>query len=86
MSEHDRGEDAPSEDSHKKNSPGENAAGEVGFARGLTNYGDRGFSCLRRSFARSMGYSTEMLAKPIVGIANTGDSTTPAISLRCLRP
>ncbi|MAP10442.1 MAG: dihydroxy-acid dehydratase, partial [Gammaproteobacteria bacterium] len=72
MSEHDRGEDAPSEDTHKKNSPGENAAGEVGFARGLTNYGDRGFSLyLRRSFARSMGYSTEMLAKPIVGIANT---------------
>ena len=63
MSEHDRGEDAPSEDTHKKNSPGENAAGEVGFARGLTNYGDRGFSLyLRRSFARSMGYSTEMLS------------------------
>ena len=43
-----------------------------GFARGLTNYGDRAFSLyLRRSFARSMGYSTQMLEKPIVGIAYT---------------
>ena len=33
-----------------------------GFARGLTNYGDRPFSLyLRRSFAASMGYSREML-------------------------
>ncbi len=43
-----------------------------GFSRGLTNYGDRDFSLyLRRSFASSMGYSREMLSKPIVGIANT---------------
>ena len=43
-----------------------------GFARGLTNYGDRDFSLyLRRSFARSMGYSSEDLKKPVVGIANT---------------
>jgi len=47
--------------------------GEHGFARGLTNYGDRDFSLyLRRSFASSMGYSREMLAKKIVGIAYTG--------------
>ncbi|MGH6789188.1 MAG: dihydroxy-acid dehydratase, partial [Pseudolabrys sp.] len=44
----------------------------VGFANGLTNYGDRDFSLyLRRSFAQSMGYSREMLAKPVVGIAYT---------------
>jgi dihydroxy-acid dehydratase len=43
-----------------------------GFARGLTNYGDAGFSLyLRRSFAKSMGYSKEMLARPIVGIADS---------------
>ena len=43
-----------------------------GFGRGLTNYGDRGFALyLRRSFAKSMGYSTEMLKKPIVGIASS---------------
>jgi dihydroxy-acid dehydratase len=46
---------------------------EVGFARGLTNYGDRGFALyLRRSFAKSMGYSSELLEKPVVGIASSG--------------
>jgi len=43
-----------------------------GIARGLTNYGDMDFSVyLRRSFASSMGYSREMLARKIVGIAYT---------------
>lgn len=43
-----------------------------GFRRGLTNYGDRDFSIyLRRSFASSMGYSREMLDRPIVGIAHS---------------
>src|SRR5207244_2295896 len=44
----------------------------VGLARGLTNYGDPDFALyLRRSFARSMGYSTELLARPVIGIADT---------------
>src|SRR3972149_4996102 len=43
-----------------------------GPARGLTNYGDAGFSLyLRRSFAKSMGYSSEMLTRPVVGIADS---------------
>ncbi len=43
-----------------------------GLARGLTNYGDAGFSLyLRRSFAKSMGYSGDMLERPIVGIADS---------------
>jgi len=43
-----------------------------GFAKGLTNYGDPAFSLyLRRSFAKSMGYSGEMLARPVVGIADS---------------
>jgi dihydroxy-acid dehydratase len=43
-----------------------------GFRRNLTNYGDRDFALyLRRSFARSMGYSLDMLDRPIVGIAQT---------------
>jgi dihydroxy-acid dehydratase len=43
-----------------------------GLARGLTNYGDPDFSLyLRRSFAKSMGYSGEMLERPIIGIATT---------------
>ena len=43
-----------------------------GIARGLTNYGDPDFAIyLRKSFAKSMGYSNEMLERPIVGIAYT---------------
>src|SRR6185436_1164797 len=43
-----------------------------GLDNGLTNYGDLDFArYLRRSFARSMGLSSEMLNKPIVGIAMT---------------
>ena len=38
----------------------------------MTNYGDPAFSkYLRRSFASSMGYSREMLDRPIVGIAHS---------------
>jgi dihydroxy-acid dehydratase len=44
-----------------------------GLRRNLTNYGDRDFALyLRRSFARSMGYSLDLLDRPIVGIAQTG--------------
>lgn len=43
-----------------------------GLANRLTEYGDAEAALyLRRSFAQSMGYSTEALAKPIVGILNT---------------
>lgn len=45
---------------------------EHGIARGLTNYGDRGFALyLRRSFIKSMGYSSELLRRPVVGIATS---------------
>src|ERR1700674_1194833 len=40
--------------------------------KGLTGYGDPDFaSYLRRSFAKSMGYSSEMLRRPIIGIATS---------------
>ena len=43
-----------------------------GLTRGLTNYGDARFSLyLRRSFALSMGYSEDMLSRPIVGICHS---------------
>jgi len=58
----------------------------IGLDRGLTNYGDRDFArYLRRSFARSMGYSTAMLARPVVGIATSASGfnnchrTTPEL-------
>jgi dihydroxy-acid dehydratase len=44
----------------------------VGLARGLTNYGDPDFALyLRRSFARSMGYSSDLLSRPVIGIADS---------------
>jgi dihydroxy-acid dehydratase len=47
-------------------------AGPHGLSLGLTNYGDPDFALyLRRSFARSMGYSTDMLQRPVIGIADT---------------
>jgi dihydroxy-acid dehydratase len=59
---------------------------EIGLSRGLTSYGDREFSLyLRRTFAKSMGYSDAMLERPIVGIAtaasgfNNCHRTTPEL-------
>jgi dihydroxy-acid dehydratase len=44
-----------------------------GLAARSSNYGDRDFALyLRRSFAKSMGYSQALLDKPVVGIADTG--------------
>src|ERR1044071_4851942 len=46
--------------------------GPHGLSLGLTNYGDPDFALyLRRSFARSMGYSLDMLSRPVIGIADT---------------
>jgi dihydroxy-acid dehydratase len=46
--------------------------GAKGLAGGLTNYGDPDFAIyLRKSFAKSMGYSPAMLERPVVGIAYT---------------
>lgn len=43
-----------------------------GIDNNLSNYGDLEFSSyLRRSFAKSMGYTDKTLKKPIVGIVNT---------------
>ena len=43
-----------------------------GLAKGLTEYGDPEFSLfLRRSFAKSMGFSAEDYDKPVIGILNT---------------
>lgn len=44
----------------------------MGLDNGLTNYGDRDFArYLRRSFAKSMGYTGAALDKPIVGICTS---------------
>lgn len=44
----------------------------MGLERGLTQYGDEGFSrFLRRSFAKGLGLTTDSLERPIIGITNT---------------
>jgi dihydroxy-acid dehydratase len=57
-----------------------------GLSLKLTNYGDPDFALyLRKSFARSMGYSEAMLARPTIGIAtatsdfNNCHRTTPQL-------
>ena len=43
-----------------------------GLDRGLTDYGDKEFArFLRRSYAKSMGYTESSLARPVVGICCT---------------
>jgi dihydroxy-acid dehydratase len=43
-----------------------------GIRRGLTNYGDSGFSTfIRRAFCKGMGLSNEDIDKPVIGICNT---------------
>lgn len=49
-----------------------------GLARGLTNYGDADFSLyLRRTFAKQTGLSSEMLKRPVVGIAQSASGFNP---------
>ena len=44
-----------------------------GMDKGLTSYGDAGFSrFLRRAFIKGMGYSEESLSAPVIGIVDTG--------------
>ncbi len=43
-----------------------------GFFKGLTSYGDEGFSrFLREVFLSSLGFDTEDLSRPVIGIADT---------------
>lgn len=43
-----------------------------GIRRGLTRYGDEGFSLyLRKAFIKAMGYSDDALSRPLIGVINT---------------
>ncbi|MDI1347156.1 MAG: dihydroxy-acid dehydratase [Pseudolabrys sp.] len=49
-----------------------------GLRKGLTSYGDAGFSLfLRKAFIKAMGYSNDALNRPIVGITNTYSDYNP---------
>ena len=49
-----------------------------GMSKGLTNYGDRGFSLfLRKAFIKGAGYTDSALTRPVIGIVNTGSAYNP---------
>ncbi|TSP12847.1 dihydroxy-acid dehydratase [Cupriavidus campinensis] len=46
--------------------------------KGLTNYGDQGFSLfLRKAFIKGSGYTDSALDRPVIGIADTGSAYNP---------
>jgi len=64
-----------SDEARPEPSVGESAQG---MRRGLTHYGDAGFSLfLRKAFIKGSGFSDDALDRPIVGIINTGSSYNP---------
>src|SRR5580693_1386125 len=49
-----------------------------GLRKGLTSYGDAGFSLyLRKAFIKAAGYSDDALDRPIVGVTNTFSDYNP---------
>jgi dihydroxy-acid dehydratase len=49
-----------------------------GMRKGLTNYGDAGFSLfLRKAFIKGAGYTDGALDRPVIGIADTGSGYNP---------
>jgi len=50
----------------------------TGMRKGLTSYGDAGFSLfLRKAFIKGAGYTDKALDRPVIGIANTGSAYNP---------
>ena len=50
----------------------------TGMSKGLTHYGDAGFSLfLRKAFIKGAGYTNAALDRPVIGIANTGSAYNP---------
>ena len=53
-------------------------APETGLRKGLTSYGDKGFSLfLRKAFIKGAGYTNSALDRPVIGIINTGSAYNP---------
>ena len=56
--------------------PGDAADG--GMRKGLTSYGDAGFSLfLRKAFIKGAGYTDSALDRPVIGITDTGSGYNP---------
>ncbi|MFC0406786.1 IlvD/Edd family dehydratase [Roseomonas elaeocarpi] len=53
-------------------------SGRKGLRKGLTSYGDDGFSLfLRKAFIKAAGYSDDALDRPIIGITDTASDFNP---------
>ena len=53
-------------------------ATETGMRKGLTSYGDKGFSLfLRKAFIKGAGFTDSALNRPVIGIAATGSDYNP---------
>ncbi|MGY8526669.1 IlvD/Edd family dehydratase [Paracidovorax citrulli] len=60
------------------NEAGKQGQGSTGLRKGLTSYGDQGFSLfLRKAFIKGAGYTDGALDRPVIGIANTGSAYNP---------
>jgi len=58
--------------------PANKPGADGGMHKGLTSYGDTGFSLfLRKAFIKGAGYSDRALDRPVVGITNTGSAYNP---------
>ena len=50
----------------------------TGMKKGLTSYGDSGFSLfLRKAFIKGAGFTDSALDRPVIGVANTGSAYNP---------
>ena len=64
--------------SSKKPENAQPTATPTGMQKGLTSYGDAGFSLfLRKAFIKGAGYTDSALDRPVIGITNTGSSYNP---------
>ncbi|MEP6557719.1 MAG: IlvD/Edd family dehydratase [Burkholderiales bacterium] len=63
----------------KKNQPAPAASTDAsGMKKGLTSYGDSGFSLfLRKAFIKGAGFTDAALDRPVIGITNTGSAYNP---------
>ena len=53
-------------------------AAQAGMRKGLTSYGDAGFSLfLRKAFIKGAGYTDAALDRPVIGITDTGSGYNP---------
>ncbi len=63
---------------NKKPATPANRAEATGMKKGLTSYGDTGFSLfLRKAFIKGAGFTDAALDRPVIGITNTGSSYNP---------